>query len=168
MATVYVSVGSNINPLQHIRAGLTDLQHHYGTLQLSPVYESAAVGFTGENFYNLVLAFQTDKPVRQVNQHLHEIEANHGRTRDGQRYSSRTLDLDLILYDDLVLQDTTDKLEVPRGEIEKYAFVLLPLADLAPTLKHPTLGKTYAELWENFQGKDKQTLWQVDVELMPQ
>ncbi|ALG68794.1 2-amino-4-hydroxy-6-hydroxymethyldihydropteridine diphosphokinase [Beggiatoa leptomitoformis] len=166
MARVYVSVGSNIEPLQHIRAGLTDLQQHYGTLQLSSVYESAAVGFTGENFYNLVLAFETKQTVQQVNQLLHDIEARHGRTRDGQRYSARTLDLDLILYDNLVLQDKANKVEVPRGEIEKYAFVLLPLAELIPTLKHPILGKTYAELWDNFQGKEKQALWKVDIALL--
>lgn len=161
MARVYVSIGSNINRDENIRGGVADLQTRYGELTLSAVYESESVGFDGDNFYNLVAAFDTDEGVDEVASVLHEIENAHGRTREGPRFSSRTLDIDMLLYDDLVLQE--GKLELPRDEITKNAFVLWPLAEIAPELKHPTLNKSYAELWAAFD-KDKQPLWPVEFE----
>ncbi len=158
MARVYVSIGSNINRDENIRGGVADLQARYGELTLSTVYESASVGFDGDNFYNLVVAFNTEEPVSKVAQELHEIENAHGRTREGPRFSSRTLDIDMLLYDDLVLHE--GKLELPRDEITKNAFVLWPLAEIAPELDHPVLKITYAELWAAFN-KDNQPLWPV-------
>ncbi len=158
MTRVYVSIGSNINRDENIRGGVADLRAHYGELTLSTVYESESVGFDGDNFYNLVAAFDTNEAVGEVAWVLHEIENTHGRTREGPRFSSRTLDIDMLLYDDLVLHDC--KLELPRDEITKNAFVLWPLAEIAPSLKHPVLKRTYAELWAAFD-KEKQPLWPV-------
>jgi len=158
MSRVYVSIGSNINRDRNIRAGVADLRAHFGELTLSSVYESASVGFDGDNFYNLVAGFETDEVVSKVTQILHEIENAHGRTREGPRFSSRTLDIDMLLYDDLVMHH--GKLELPRDEITRNAFVLWPLAEIAPDLKHPVLKKTYADLWAAFD-KDKQPLWPV-------
>ncbi|MCW9089207.1 MAG: 2-amino-4-hydroxy-6-hydroxymethyldihydropteridine diphosphokinase [Gammaproteobacteria bacterium] len=161
MAKVYVSIGSNIDRDANIRGGVVDLQKWFGELALSRVYESEAVGFDGDNFFNLVAAFDTDEDVLTVAKILRDIENDHGRTREGPRFSSRTLDIDLLLFDDLVIQQ--GKLELPREEITKNAFVLWPLAEIAPQLKHPVLHKNYAELWAAFD-KNKQPLWPVEFE----
>ncbi len=158
MARVYVSIGSNIDRDANIRGGVADLRSCFGELKLSRVYESASVGFDGDHFFNLVAAFDTDMDVQEVARILHEIEDEHGRTREGPRFSSRTLDIDMLLYDDLVLKE--GKLELPRDEITKNAFVLWPLAEIAPTLEHPKLKQCFAELWEAFD-KDKQPLWPI-------
>jgi 2-amino-4-hydroxy-6-hydroxymethyldihydropteridine diphosphokinase len=161
MARVYVSIGSNIERDANIRGGVTDLKKYFGELELSRVYESESVGFDGDNFYNLVAAFDTDEDVLTVAKILHDIENDHGRTREGPRFSSRTLDIDMLLYDDAVMQQ--GKLELPRDEITKNAFVLWPLAEIAPDLEHPVLGTSYAEMWAAFD-KDKQPLWPVEFE----
>ncbi len=161
MAKVYVSIGSNIERDANIRGGVADLEKYFGELELSRVYESESVGFDGDNFYNLVAAFDSDEDVLTVARILHDIENEHGRTREGPRFSSRTLDIDMLLYDDAVLQE--GKLELPRDEITKNAFVLWPLAEIAPELKHPVLHKSYAELWGAFD-KNKQPLWPVEFE----
>jgi len=158
MARVYVSIGSNIDRDANIRGGVADLQSHFGELQLSTVYESGSVGFDGDNFYNLVAAFDTNKDVQEVTMILHAIEDEHGRTREGPRFSSRTLDIDMLLYDDLVIKE--GKLELPRDEITKNAFVLWPLAEIAPDLEHPVLKQRYAALWKAFD-KEKQPLWPI-------
>jgi 2-amino-4-hydroxy-6-hydroxymethyldihydropteridine diphosphokinase len=148
MATVYISLGSNIDRERNTRAGIEALRERFGELRLSSVYESEAVGFEGDAFYNMVIACETDEDVHSVNRALAEIEDAHGRDRSGPRFSSRTLDLDLLLYDDLVLDE--DGLKLPRGEILKNAFVLWPLAELAPDLLHPVVGESYTDLWAAF------------------
>ena len=151
MAWVYISLGSNIDREALTRAGVNSLQQKYGELVLSSVYESEAVGFEGDSFYNMVIALQTNESVSDVAQVLHSIEDEHGRDRSGPRFSSRTLDLDLLLYDDLVLDE--GKLQIPRDEILERAFVLWPMAEVAPDLVHPQVNKTYAELWAEFDKK---------------
>jgi 2-amino-4-hydroxy-6-hydroxymethyldihydropteridine diphosphokinase len=158
MARVYVSIGSNIGREQNIRAGVADLKTRFGPLLLSSVYESEAVGFAGDSFYNLVAGFDTALTPLQVAAELRAIEERHGRMRDGPRFSSRTLDIDLLLYDDLVLHE--GKLQIPRDEITKNAFVLWPLAEIAPQLEHPQLGVSYGALWESFD-RQSQPLWPV-------
>lgn len=161
MAQVFVSVGSNIEPAANIRRGVAALAERYGRLLLSSVYQSRAVGFAGEDFYNLALGFATDEDVRRVAGFLREVEERYGRIRGAQRYSSRTLDLDLLLYDDLVLDD--EGLALPREEITRHAHVLLPLAEIAPDLTHPLTGERYAALWQAFERED-QCLWPIPFE----
>lgn len=155
MATIYISLGSNINREANTRAGVDALEQAFGELVLSSVYESEAVGFDGDAFYNMVIACEVDTPVHDTNQILRDIEDANGRDRSGPRFSSRTLDLDLLLYDDLILDEFG--LILPRGEILKNAFVLWPLAEIAPELKHPETGMSYAELWSAFD-KSKENL----------
>lgn len=161
MAQVYISLGSNIDREVLTRAGVASLARRFGELQLSSVYKSEAVGFEGEDFYNMVIALQTDKDVRHVSQVLRQIEDEHGRDRSGPRFSSRTLDLDLLLYDDLIISE--EKLQIPRDEILERAFVLWPLAEVAPDLIHPETKKTYAELWRAFD-KSSEKLEPIEFE----
>lgn len=149
MAQVYVSMGSNIEPLPHLRAALNRLRQLFGDLMISSLYESPPIGFKGDNFYNLVVSFTTDSEVHTLIHILRTIEEDNQRQR-GQKnqFASRTLDLDLLLYDDLILQE--DTLVLPRTDIIQYAFVLLPLSELAPDGRHPITGQRYADLWERF------------------
>lgn len=158
MAQVYVSVGSNIDRERNISAALQGLTELYGELQLSSVYESEAVGFDSEPFYNLVLGYTTDQSPQTVQAELHRVEDRFGRLRTG-ALSARTLDLDLLLYDDLVMSD--GKLVLPREDITRYAFVLGPLAEIAATARHPVSGVTYADMWAAFDDS-KQALTRVD------
>ncbi len=162
MPTIYISLGSNINKEQNTRVGINALKQAFGELILSSVYESEAVGFDGDVFYNMVIACQVSTPVHQTNQILRDIEDANGRDRSGPKFSSRTLDLDLLLYDDLILDEKG--LKLPRGEILKNAFVLWPLAEIAPELKHPETGVSYEELWSAFD-KNKENLRPVEFSL---
>ncbi|HYQ91641.1 MAG TPA: 2-amino-4-hydroxy-6-hydroxymethyldihydropteridine diphosphokinase [Candidatus Competibacteraceae bacterium] len=146
MAEVYVSVGSNVEPERQVRSCLRALRERYGALRVSTIYRSKAVGFTGADFLNLVVQFDTDEEVRQVVSSLHAVEAAHGRHRKGPKFSDRSLDLDLLLYDDLILAEPG--LHLPRDEITRYAFVLRPLAELTGERRHPILGRTFNELWQ--------------------
>lgn len=152
MARVYVSIGSNIDRETNVASCLVALRGAFGAIDCSPVYECPAVGFSGDDFYNLVVGFDTELAVREVATRLREIEFAHGRRRDLPKFSARTLDLDLLLYDALVQHG--DGIDVPRDEITRYAFVLRPLADLAGERCHPELGLSFAELWARFAVPD--------------
>ena len=147
MAQVYVSIGSNIERKRNIEQALQALAAAYGELRQSSVYESAAVGFHSTPFYNLVVAFQTNDSPQAVQETLHRIEDNQGRLRAGE-LAARTLDLDLLLYDDLVIN--AGKLVLPRDDIDRYAFVLGPLAEIAGEQRHPVSGMRYADMWSAF------------------
>jgi len=162
MARVYVSIGSNIEREANIRAAVQALRKCFGTLTLSSVYENRPIGFEGENFYNLVAAFDTDESPEAVTAILHDIERRRGRKRGPSRFTSRTIDLDLLLYSDLIREQAT--LRLPRREIDEYACVLRPLAELAPKARHPRSGETFAALWARFD-KTAQPLTPVALEL---
>lgn len=151
MARVYVSVGSNMERERNVRSGLQCLEQRFGSLIVSSIYQSEAIGFEGDDFFNLVVGFDTEADAYGVVLCLHDIEASHQRCRSMPRFAPRTLDLDLLLYDDLVLE--ADGLQLPRAEIARHAFVLCPLAEVAGQMCHPVLGKTFSELWRAF---DKQ------------
>jgi len=158
MARVYVSIGSNIDREQNIDVALRELSAAYRELEQSSVYESDAVGFDSAPFYNLVVGFRTDESPRAIQDSLHAIENRHGRLRTA-ALSARTLDLDLLLYDDLVMSE--GKLVLPRNDIDRYAFVLAPLAEIAGSARHPVTGVSYADMWAAFDDS-RQVLTRVD------
>ena len=150
MTEVYLSIGSNVDRERQLRAVREALAARYGPLVLSSVYETHAVGFEGDDFYNLVVGLETDEPVRDLAQGLRGIEAASGRRRGSRRFTPRTMDIDLLLYGDLVVDEAG--LQLPRDEIERYAFVLAPLAEIAGRRRHPVTGRRYDELWAGFTG----------------
>lgn len=161
MPRVYIGIGSNIDRENSIRGGVRELAAHYGPLTLSPVYESKALGFEGDNFFNLVAGFDSAESVERIKQVLAEIESRLGRVRGGERYSARALDLDLLLYGDMVQHD--GQVDLPHPDIRRYAFVLCPLADIAPDWRHPETGLTCAEMWQQFD-TGKQEMWKADFD----
>lgn len=162
MARVYVSVGSNIGREPNIRSGIAALRRQFGPLVISTVYENEPVGFAGEDFFNLVAGFDTGMDVHRVARCLRQIEVDHGRSSHARKFSPRTLDLDLLLYDDLVLEE--GRLRIPRDDILQCDFVLYPLAEVAGQRRHPQSGITFAELWQAFD-KGCQRLRPVDLDL---
>jgi 2-amino-4-hydroxy-6-hydroxymethyldihydropteridine diphosphokinase len=163
MARIYISLGSNIDRERHLRNAVDELQRLFTGLKLSPVYETEAVGFEGDPFLNLVAVCETELTPQAVATQLKAIEDRNDRLREGPKFSARTLDLDLLLYDDLDLRD--QGMDVPRDEINKYAFVLKPLCDLVSDLKHPVTGETMQALWERM-ASDVQPMTLVEVDLM--
>lgn len=161
MTVGYISVGSNIDKQRNIPSSLSALRKQFGAIEISSIYETEAVGFAGDSFYNLVVRFQSGLMAKEVAKTLRQIELDHGRQRDSQKFSSRTLDLDLILYGEQVLSD--GRLQLPRDEILHYAFVLEPLAEIAGEERHPVSGKRYADIWGDF---DKNGLQRQIVQLI--
>lgn len=148
MARVYLSLGSNLEPRRHLLAAIRELREHFGELVVSPGYRSTAVGFDGAEFVNLAVGLDTELPPEALNDWLHALEDRHGRRRDVPRYSDRTLDVDIVFYDALVL-DGPGHLQIPRKELQ-HAFVLRPIVDIAPDFRHPVSGQSMAELWAAF------------------
>jgi 2-amino-4-hydroxy-6-hydroxymethyldihydropteridine diphosphokinase len=148
VATVYLGLGSNIDAEKNLRLAMGELRRLFGALTVSPVYRSTAVGFDGPDFLNLVVALATDSAPLDVLQEIERIHEMAGRSRGPDKYSSRPLDIDLLLYDDRV--DPSPPLRLPRRDILEYGFVLRPLADIAPDLVHPVTGRTIGEHWRAF------------------
>ena len=150
MERVYVSIGTNVDREANLSGGLAALSERFGRLAVSTVYECPAVGFEGDAFLNAVAGFDSDEPVVEVQAALHAIENRFGRDRSRPKYSPRTLDLDLLLYGDRILRE--GRLVLPRPEIDKVAFVLGPLAELAGDRLHPVHREPFTALWARFDG----------------
>jgi 2-amino-4-hydroxy-6-hydroxymethyldihydropteridine diphosphokinase len=148
MPIVYLGIGSNLQPEQNMRLAVRELRNRFSLKKTSPVYRNNPYGFSGEPFLNAVVCVETDLNPRQVCRQLDEIHALAGRVRDAQRFCSRTLDVDLLLYDDLIIDEKP--VSVPRSDVLQYSFVLKPLADIAPQLRHPVTGKTMSWHWQEF------------------
>jgi 2-amino-4-hydroxy-6-hydroxymethyldihydropteridine diphosphokinase len=148
MARVYLSLGSNLEPRRYLPAAIAALRERFGDIVVSPAYRSKSVGFDGADFINLAVGLDTDLPPDALNDWLHALEDRHGRRRDVPRYADRTLDIDIVLYDERVI-DGPGHLQIPRNEL-RHAFVLRPIADIAPQVRHPRSGASMAELWAAF------------------
>jgi len=145
MTTVLLSLGSNLRPAQHLHAAVQALGAQFGALRVSPAYRTAAVGFEGPDFLNNGVLLHTDLALAPLDAWLHALEDAHGRDRSGPRFGDRTLDIDVVFYGDHIVEGP-GHLRVPRPEL-KHAFVLKPLADVAPDFVDPVSGRTLADLW---------------------
>ncbi|MFT5575955.1 MAG: 2-amino-4-hydroxy-6-hydroxymethyldihydropteridine diphosphokinase [Bermanella sp.] len=161
MPEVYIGIGSNVAREANIRSGLKALAQEFGDIELSPVYCSEAVGFRGAAFLNLVARFSTALPVLELSQSLRAIERAHGRGDNMPKFSSRTLDLDILLYGDA--EGEIDGVVLPREEVLYNAFVLRPLSELAPDGLHPRARKSFLELWQELSTSTEQRLEKVDL-----
>jgi len=148
MPEVYVAAGSNIEPGRHLALAVRELERQFPGVRFSSWYRNTAVGFEGEDFINFAAGFPTELPVTEVLRILHDIEALCGRPREAPRWAPRSMDLDVLLYGDLVCQEP--HLKLPRPDLLKRAYMLGPLAELAPDLVHPTARRTIGELWQQF------------------
>ncbi len=148
MPTVYVSIGSNTAREKNIVAAVATLKKHFGTLRISNVYESASVDSSDTFYYNLVVGFGSDLSLTQLATQLRQIELQQGRVRTAEKSPQVSIDLDLLLYGDAVIDDGA--LQIPHRDIERYAFMLQPLAEIAADAIHPVKGKSYRSLWQQF------------------
>jgi 2-amino-4-hydroxy-6-hydroxymethyldihydropteridine diphosphokinase len=145
---VYVAAGSNVEPERHLALAVAEMAREFPGARSSAWYRNRAVGFDGADFINLVVGFTTALPARAVLERLHAIEARCGRVRDAPRWAPRTMDLDVLLYGELVCDEPG--LKLPRPDLLKRAYMLGPLAALAPEVMHPTARLTIGELWKRF------------------
>ena len=148
MARVYLGLGSNINAEENLRLGINELRSRFGSVDLSGVYQSAALGFEGDDFWNMVVGLKSDESPLDIHRQIEEIHALSGRQRGADRLTSRPLDIDLLMYGDMV--STEPPLRLPRQDILEYSFVLRPFAELAPDTVHPETGRTLAAHWQDF------------------
>ena len=162
MSLVVLSLGSNINKEFNIRSAIQKLAAEFGDLDISPAYETTAVGFDGPPFLNLVVGMDSPEPVEKIRDALRKIEQESGRVRGKKSFDNRILDIDIILYGD---QDyRSEGFNIPRDEIEKYAYVLKPLSDLYPDSLHPVLGRSFIDMWGGFD-REGQSLVEIEFEV---
>lgn len=147
MIEVFIGIGSNVEPERNLRRAAELLRVQFGKLVFSPVYRNPAVGFEGDDFFNLAAGFESALGFDEIHTFLERIEFTCGRLRGGPRYAPRTLDIDFLLYGDLVREAPPI---LPRKDLLRYAFVLKPMADIAPQHRHPVSGKTFAQHWAEF------------------
>ena len=145
MGKAYLSLGSNVAPERNLASAERALRERFGTLEVSPVYRTTAIGFDGPDFLNAAAVLDSDLDVHELNAWLHALEDAHGRDRNGPRFGDRTLDIDIVFFDGMVATGPGN-LRIPRPEL-KHAFVLKPLVDIAPGYVDPLSGKTLEELW---------------------
>jgi len=148
MSTVYLGLGSNMRPEENLSLGVRELRRKYGELDVSSVYRSAAFGFEGDDFLNLVVGLQSDETPAEIVDEIERLHNLAGRKRGSKKWGPRPLDIDLLLYNDLVTEKRP--VRVPRSDVLEYSFVLRPLAELAPNLVHPVTGKTMLTHWQEF------------------
>ena len=163
MPRVYLSLGSNVDAESNIRLGIAELRKRFRKLDVSPVYRSKAVGFDGDDFLNLVVGFSTRAYIETIVRRIESIHRVAGRQRGEEKFSPRTLDIDLLTYGDVVTD--VPPVNLPRGDILEYDFVLRPLADIAPDDVHPLTGRSYRDHWaEMSRAGSALTLVDLDLE----
>lgn len=162
MTRVFISIGSNVEREHHVCNAIAALCARFDAVRASQVYETIAVGFCGDLFLNLVAGFDTDLELEELVDALREVETSNGRLRTEKRYGPRTLDIDVLVYGDTICDE--DPIELPRSEITRQAYVLVPLAELAPNTQHPVLGERYVDLCARLK-LDTSGMHPVDLQL---
>ena len=154
--TYFLGLGSNTNRKENLTSCLQHLKRSFINHKVSPVYQSPSFGFDGHDFYNLAVKIESVFKPNDLKIWLLNLEDLHQRDRNKPRYSNRTLDIDLLLCDDWVINNNT--IQIPRKEILKRKYVLKPLQDIAPDLIHPVTQKRLADLWQALQCNDDSEL----------
>jgi len=147
MPTVLLSLGSNQQPQRYLRLAVHALQQRFAPITVSPAYRTQAVGFVGPDFLNNAVKLETDLSLAKLEDWLHAVEDDHGRKRSPGRYANRTLDMDVVYYANAIIFNENNTLRIPRPEI-KHAFVLKPLADIAPEFIDPVQKLSLLTLWQ--------------------
>ncbi|MBC8494486.1 MAG: 2-amino-4-hydroxy-6-hydroxymethyldihydropteridine diphosphokinase [Candidatus Thioglobus sp.] len=160
MAKIHINIGSNQNRETNIAGAIDYLKLNFADIKISDIFESPAEGFEGDDFYNVGVNAKTQLSIEDVNAVLKNIEKTFGRDRTQPKFSSRLIDLDLVIYDAVV----NPELNLPRDDIMLYSFVLAPLAQLNGTDTHPLEKQTYQQLWQNFQTNNQFELSQYNIE----
>jgi 2-amino-4-hydroxy-6-hydroxymethyldihydropteridine diphosphokinase len=161
LTEVFVAAGSNVEPIANLRRALDVLGRHFGPLRLSRAYRNRAVGFEGDDFVNLVVGFDTALGVHETIERLHEAEAACGRARNAPKWAPRSMDLDILLYGTRVCDEPG--LVLPRPDLVRRPYMLGPMAELAPGLRHPVSGATMAELWRELAARQAHALQPVEL-----
>jgi 2-amino-4-hydroxy-6-hydroxymethyldihydropteridine diphosphokinase len=160
MTAVYVAAGSNVEPERNLARACEQMARQWPDARFSRAYRNVAVGFEGPDFINLVVGFTTQEPLSEVLAQLHAIETACGRPRNAPKWASRTMDLDILLYGDLI--EKTAQYTVPRPDLIRRPFMLGPMAEIAPDVVHPIAKKTIADLWREFD-RSAHTLTPVEL-----
>jgi 2-amino-4-hydroxy-6-hydroxymethyldihydropteridine diphosphokinase len=158
---VFVAAGSNVDPEKNLARACGEIKHSWPDARFSRAYRNAAVGFEGPDFINLVMGFTTAQPLASVIARLHQIETQCGRPRYAPKWASRTMDLDVLMFNDLV--EKTAEYTIPRPDLLKRPYMLGPMAEIAAEVVHPTAGKTIGELWREFD-RDGHTMTAVEID----
>jgi len=153
MSIVYLGLGSNIRPEENLSLAVREIRRNYDEVEVSSVYRSAAIGFEGDDFLNLVLRISSEETPVEICGEIERLHNLAGRDRGNDKWAARPLDIDLLLYDDRVIDERP--VRVPRSDILDYSFVLRPLAELAPDLVHPVTGKTMLTHWQEFDAESQ-------------
>ena len=148
MPDAYVAAGSNVRPRASLSRALALLGGEFPGLRASRAYSNAAVGFEGDDFINLVVAFPAEIPTEELLDRLKSIERSCGREPGAPKWGPRSLDLDLLLHGDRVGRVAGKSL--PHPDLLTRAWVLGPLAELAPALVHPVARERIDSLWRRF------------------
>lgn len=155
---VYLGIGSNIEPHKNVTKACEMLSQEFSQVRFSRIFESEAVGFDGDNFLNLVAEADTYLSLDELIDSLKNLEIQLGRKKGAEKFSSRVIDIDILLYGERVCNQP---IVLPRPEIRDNAYVLWPLSELAKDLAEPGGKHTYGQLWQNFDQR-KQNLHPLD------
>ena len=148
MSQVYIALGSNIDPVARLLQAARLLKTHFPDARFSSCFRNRAVGFDGDDFINAVAGFSSALEVSALLELLHRIEERCGRGRADPKWGPRAMDLDLLLYGDRVGEGAGYTL--PRRDLLRRPYMLGPLAELAPEVRHPVTGESIGALWAQF------------------
>lgn len=157
MARVFIGVGSNIDPESNVQSALKLLGKRVLIVKISTFYRTQPLGRTDQpSFYNGAVEIETVLPPDELKRVIRGIEADLGRVRTDDKYAPRTIDLDILIYDDAVISST--QMTVPDPEITERAFLAVPLCELSPDLILPGTGLRICDIADSFGIGDMEPL----------